>query len=170
MSNLNYCGGVTKNGVNCSRKALSGHTMCKQHLDVTAKNNELAMKKKAEQEAHDAYLQKCREESRIKEQKRGTDEQRAKFRADVLQAWHAARKPEPILVGDEDGCFGYDSDLFVEEDGVGLCSVCGEHSYCVKVNHGQVYCVDKDCSNDRYTWYYDSALNYPQEIPEEYRM
>jgi hypothetical protein len=170
MSNLeiNYCGGVTKNGDNCSRKALSGHTMCKQHLDVTAKNNELAMKRKAEQEAHDAYLQKCREESAKKAVKRGTDEQRAKFRSDVLAAWNATK---PVLTEDENAFDGYNSDLCIEEDGVGVCSTCGKTNYCVKVNHGQVFCADNnDCGYDKYNWFYDSPTNYPEEIPEEYRM
>ena len=167
---MSTCCYITKKGTECTRKAIAGETMCKQHIEVARVEKEKEEQRIREREAAQAYLIKKMEESKIKEQKRGTEEQRAKFRADVLAAWYAARKPEPILVEDEDACFGYDSELEVFEDGVGLCSVCGEHSYCVKVSHGQVYCVDKDCSDDRYTWYYDSALNYPQEIPEEYRM
>jgi hypothetical protein len=166
MSNLNYCGGVKKNGDNCSRKALAGHTMCKQHLDVTAKDNELAMKKKAEQERIDLYLQKCKEESAKKVAKRGTEEQRAKFRADVLASWTM-----PLITEDKDSMDGYNSDLEVEEDGVGICSTCGKTNYCVKVNHGQVFCADNnECGHASYTWFYDCPTNYPKEIPEEYRM
>ncbi len=171
MSTLQYCGAVNKNGNSCSRKALSGKTMCKQHLDVTAKNNELYMKRKAEQERDDALTKKWAEErAKIAEEKaikRGTDEQRAKFKADVLAAWDASK---PLLTENENAYDGYNSDLEIEEDGVGVCSTCGKTNYCVKVNHGQVFCTDnRDCSYPAYNWYYDDPTEYPLEIPEEYR-
>ena len=161
----NYCGAIKKDGDNCSRKALVGNTMCKQHLDVASKNNELDIKKKAEQERIDLYLQKCKEESYKKASKRGTEEQRVKFRADILASWNS----QPLLVEDENSFDGYNSDLEVEEDGVGICSTCGKTNYCVKVNHGQVFCADNnECGYDAYDWFYDCPTNHPRELPEEY--
>ena len=171
MSSLEivYCCALKKGGEQCTRK-VQGQTMCKQHLLVAEKEKELAIKKAAEKERYDAMMEKSRQESKVKASKRGTEEQRAKFRADVLAAYQASKKTEPILVEDEDSCIGYDSELEVVEDGVGVCSTCGKTSYCVKVIHGQVYCVEGDCCDRDYTWYYDSPYSYPKEIPEEYRM
>jgi len=164
---MSTCCYITKKGTECSRKPVVGEYMCSQHIKISIEEKESAERKEQENAKYQEFLQKQQQESLIKQQKRGTEEQRAKFRADVLQAWYAARQPQPILVLDSSH-LGYDSELEVFEDGIGVCSSCGQINYCVKVNHGQVYCVDKDCHGE-YTWYYDSPLNYPQEIPEEYR-
>jgi len=167
MSNL-YCAAVTKDGNNCSRKALTGETMCRQHLHTNARTLERNMKRKVDQERYDALRKKWAEENAKKAEenaiKRGTEEQRAKFKADVLAAWNASK---PLLTEDENAYDGYNSDLEIEEDGVGVCSTCGKTNYCVKVNHGQVFCTDNSqCFYPRYNWFYNTPADYPLEIEE----
>ena len=162
---MSTCCYITKKGTECSRKPVVGETMCKQHIEVDRVEKEKAIQREEQAKQVLAYLNKMKEESDLKKQKQGTEQQRTKFRQDVLQAWNSSK---PLLV-EESSELGYDSELEVEEDGVGICSTCGQQTYCVKVNHGQVYCVENlDCSHP-YQWYYDTPLNYPQEIPEEYR-
>ena len=167
MSTLQYCSAVTKDGNNCSRKASTGETMCKQHLNTCPRRLESNRRIKEYDEAYEANRKKWAEENAIAAIKRGTDEQRAKFKADVLAAWDISK---PLLTEDEDAYIGYNSDLEIEEDGVGICSTCGKTNYCVKVNHGQVFCTDNsECYYPTYNWFYDSPEYYPLEIPEEYR-
>ena len=171
----NWCGAVTKSGDGCTRKAPAGHTMCKQHREQAARDNAKAVAELAkiaarqEQEAKWKAEQDAWRQERLA--KRGTEKQRAKFRAAVLEAWYAKGQPEEeLLKDDSNGHLGYNSDLEVEDDGVGVCSACGATEYCIKVNHGQVYCAEReDCWHSEYTWFYDCPRNYPEEIPEEFR-
>ncbi len=57
----------------------------------------------------------------------------------MLAEWY--KSSMPLLTEDENSYNGYNSDLEVEEDGIGKCSTCGKINYCVKVNHGQVFCA-----------------------------
>ncbi len=162
------CGAVKRDGDSCSRRATAGKTMCKQHAEVSEREDLKAIAKQAQLEKTRAFELKWQEERRQEAIKAGTPEQRAKFRRDVLEAWRAAREPEPILRADEDAYQGYNSDLEVDEDGVGECSVCDKVEYCVKTNHGNVYCSD-DCLDRHYDWVYMAVDSFPREIPEEYR-
>ncbi len=165
-SELNLCAAITKKGNNCNRKVFGDNTMCKQHINITIKENEKATLKIQQNNSVNEFLEKCKQERLMIKAKQGTDEQRNKFKADILKAWNAEM---PILTESSDSYNGYNSDLDIEEDGVGICSVCNKTNYCVKVNHGQVYCVDNDCCDKDYTWFYDHPSNYPKEIPDEYR-
>ena len=165
---MSKCCFITKKGTQCSRNAVVGESTCKQHIYLAHVQKQAAERKAYLDAQNQQLTQKLQEQSRIKQQKRGTEEQRSKFRSDVLEAWYAARQPQPILVSDSSH-LGYDSELEVFEDGIGICSDCGKTSYCVKVSHGQVYCVESRSCGADYCWYYDSPLNYPLEIPEEFR-
>lgn len=170
----NWCGAVTKSGDGCTRKAPAGYTMCKQHREQAERDNAKAVEELAKIKARQEQEAKWQAEQEAwrkeKAAKKGTEKQRAKFKAAVLEAWYAKGQPEDELLRDDSTYTGYNSDLEVEDDGIGICSACGATEYCVKVNHGQVYCVDReDCWNSEYTWFYDCPANYPQQIPDEFR-
>lgn len=170
----NWCGAVTKSGDGCTRKAPAGYTMCKQHREQAERDNAKAVEELAKIKARQEQEAKWQAEQdawrKEKAAKKGTEKQRAKFKAAVLEAWYAKGQPEDELLRDDSTYTGYNSDLEVEDNGIGICSACGATEYCVKVNHGQVYCVDReDCWNSEYTWFYDCPANYPQQIPDEFR-
>ena len=75
----------------------------------------------------------------------------------------------------EDTSDHYDSDIDIEDDGMGQCSKCQKITTCVLLNTHEVLCVDSDseesdrdnetsCSYRSYTWHYQTPKQYMREM------
>ena len=69
----------------------------------------------------------------------------------------------------------YDSDIDIEDDGMGQCSKCQKITTCILLNTHEVLCVDSDleesdrdnetsCSYRSYTWHYLTPKQYMREM------
>ena len=72
----------------------------------------------------------------------------------------------------------YDSDIDIEDDGIGECSKCHKIRTCILLNTHEVLCVDSDseesdrenetsCSYRSYTWFYQTPKQYLREAREK---
>jgi len=90
--------------------------------------------------------------------------ERFEYRRNAVANWRQNRGK--ILKQEADEIDMYESDLEVEDEGVGECYYCKNIDYCVKFNNNVVVCVDgESCSEqDHYHGYFE---NYLKQFPKE---